>query len=317
MRSAGRAALAPAVALALLAPAAAARAEAPIRVAILDFKDYPGPTDATRVGMGASFGRLLGVAFGADAGLSKRLQLVERSELRQVLDEKKLAAGLDPASTHTSGRLLGVSYFVTGGFEAYTRKRERKGVAMLKSHVVTTTATITVRFIDTRTAAQAFAFLVEAKSSDNMVAAEIKGPITQGEWGSQTEAGLLDELLTAAAKDAVKELKKNDRLRSLRPIERLGRVVKVAPKQAWISLGTQAGVSTGQRFAILRQGKPLVDRVSGKVLGTDDKEVATGEAETVAELFSVVRLGTGLARVNDLVRPVTAPDSNSATSALR
>jgi hypothetical protein len=306
------------VALALLVPGAAARAEAPIRVAILDFKDYPGPADASRVGMGASFGRLLGVAFGADAALSKRLQLVERSELRQVLDEKKLAAGLDPAATHTSGRLLGVSYFVTGGFEAFSRKRARKGVAMLKSHVVTTTATITVRFIDTRTAVQAFAFLVEAKSTDNMVAAEIKGPITQGEWGSQTEVGLFDELLTAAAKDAVKELKKNDRLRSLRPIERLGRVVKVAPKQVWISLGAQAGVTKGQRFAILRQGKPLVDRVSGKVLGTDDKEVAAGEAESVAELFSVVRLGKGVARVNDLVRPAPGdPGDPSATTSAR
>ncbi len=295
-----RATLVALASLSAVAPAAFGETQR-IRVAILDFKDYPDPEAK---GLGASFGRLLGVALSSDQAVGRRLQFVERSELRQVMAEKKLATAgvLDPATIHTSGRLLGVSYFITGGIDAFSKRRDRKGVPPFKADVLEARATITVRFVDTRTGAQELALQADAKFSDKVMTMDTKDPNKKAEWSATTEDGVLDELLKRAAKQALQELKKQDRLRALKPIEVLGRVVRVEHKRAWVNLGAEAGVPQGARFQVLRLGKPLVDRTTGIILGSDESDVDAGEVETVAPLFSVLRLQRGLARVNDLVR---------------
>lgn len=300
------------VALAAAPPACGEAAR--IRVAILGFQDYAGKPEAK--GLGASFGRLLGVAMGSDNAVRRRIQIVERSELRQVMDEKKLdAAGLlDPATAHASGRLLGVSYFITGGIEAFSTKRDRKGIPPFRADVVEATATVSVRFIDTRTGVQALAFHAEARSSDKIVTMDTKDPKNKAEWTRTTEAGLLDELLKRAAREAVQELKKQDRLQELKPIEILGRIVRVERKQAWLNLGSEAGVAKEDRFEVLRLGKPLIDKLKGSVLGSEEKRVDTGEVEAVSPGFSVLRVRLGLARVNDVVRPLnTQPPVSDQT----
>lgn len=293
--------LAPAV---LAAPAEKPRA-APIRIAVLPFQDYPGPPPTK--GLGASFARLLAAAIGSDAVAGRHLQVVERTELRQVLDEKKMEASgmLDPQTTYVSGRILGVSYFVTGALDAFSKKRDRKGLAVLKSNVIEAKATFTVRFISTRTAGQELTFQVDAKVSDKAVIVETQDPIKQAEWSTATEAGVMDEMLRRAAHEALSEIRKTGRLSKLRPIEVLARVIKVEGRRVWINRGSLLGIQVGEHFDVIRPGKPLVDPVTGMILGGDETKVDTGEVDTVADQFSVLKLRRGVARRNDLVRPMT------------
>jgi hypothetical protein len=292
----------------LVLPAApttsAAKPANPVRIAVLPFKDYAG--QPTTRGLGVSFGRLLAAAIGADSVTGRHLQVVERAELRQVLDEKKLeAAGMvDAQTTYVSGRILGVSYFVSGALDALSTKRQQKGALLLKSIVLEAQGTFTVRFISTRTASQVVTFQVDAKVSNKAITLETTDPRKRAEWSSATEEGVLDEMLRHAARETVREIKKQGRLGKLRPIEVLGRVVKVEGRRAWINRGALLGVKPGEHFDVIRPGRPLVDPVTGTILGADETKIDAGEVETVAEQFSVLRVKRGLGRRNDLVRPV-------------
>ena len=87
------------------------------RVAVLSFTDYPGAPGSGELAVGPFEKYLLWADY----------SLIERRQVRQVLDEQSLQASdaVDPATIRKVGKLLGVDALVLGGLTDFTNTREQ------------------------------------------------------------------------------------------------------------------------------------------------------------------------------------------------
>jgi len=82
------------------------------------------------------------------------------------------------------------------------------------------------------------------------------------------------------------------------------RVIRAEGGQVYVNAGEEAGVESGQTFAVYRAGEALVDPASGINLGTPDKEIGTVRIKKVTPKYSIAELVSGEApKRNDILRP--------------
>jgi len=79
------------------------------------------------------------------------------------------------------------------------------------------------------------------------------------------------------------------------------KIAKVEGNNAWLNIGSSAGVKVGDKFLVFNVGAAIIDPDTGQALGASEKQTATGEVTEVAERFAVIAF-TGTAKVKDTAR---------------
>jgi curli biogenesis system outer membrane secretion channel CsgG len=273
-------------------------------VALMNFENNTGRSYWFDDRLGPAARNQIDSAFSENEELREKFSVVEREALELVLKEQGLstAGALDPQTAAKVGKLLGVKYIVTGGFDKFAINTTSGGIGRLGvgGQLVQADATINVRFIDTTTAER-----VVSVSAD----AEVKkgGGFFRGTSLSRdAEWGLASELIEKVAKDVVEKLVTPTTLARITPGTGVasgleGRIAKVDGNRAWINIGSSAGVKVGDKFTLFSVGEAIVDPDTGATLGIDEKETGSGAVTEVQERFAIITF-TGAAKVKDTVR---------------
>ena len=292
------------VAVALVAIASPAWAQAKIRVALWDFDNNTAQSWWFHDKLGDAARNQIDTAFSDDATLRDKFSVIERQALELVLKEQGLSSvgAVDPQTAAKVGKILGVKYIITGGIDKFAINKTGGAIGRLGvgGQLVQADATINLRFIDTTTAER-----VVSVSAD----AEVKkgGGFYRGTSLSRdAEWGLASEVIEKAAKDVVEKLTVPTTLARIGPgsgpasgLE--GRIAKVDGNRAWVNLGSSSGVKVGDKFSVFDVGDAIIDPDTGQSLGSSEKETGAGAVTEVAERFAVITF-TGAAKVKDTVR---------------
>jgi curli biogenesis system outer membrane secretion channel CsgG len=293
------------VALALLlGMASPALAQAKVRVAIMDFSNNTGRSWWFDDRLGPAARNQIDSAFSENAALRDKFTVVEREALELVMKEQGLstAGAVDPQTAARVGKLLGVKYIITGGFDKLSIESTRAGVGRLGvgGQVVKAEATLNLRFIDTTTAERVVSVSAEADMTRG------GGSFRGNSLSRDNEWGLASELIERAAKDVVAKLVEPTMLARISPgtgagsgLE--GRIAKVDGNRAWLNIGSSAGVKVGDKFTLFSVGDAIVDPDTGMSLGADEKQTGAGAVTEVQERFAIITF-TGAAKVKDTAR---------------
>jgi curli biogenesis system outer membrane secretion channel CsgG len=292
------------IAVAMLAVASPAWAQAKIRVALWDFDNNAATTWWFWDKLGPAARNQIDTAFSEDPALREKFSVIERQALELVMKEQGLASAgaLDPQTAAKVGKILGVKYIITGGIDKFAINKTSGGIGRLGvgGQLVQADATINLRFIDTTTAER-----VVSVSAD----AEVKkgGGFFRGTSLSRdAEWGLASEVIEKVAKDVIVKLAVPATLARITPrggpasvLE--GRIANVDGNRAWLNIGSSSGVKMGDKFAVFNVGEAIVDPDTGQSLGSSEKETGAGAVTEVAERFAIITF-TGAAKVKDTVR---------------
>jgi curli biogenesis system outer membrane secretion channel CsgG len=304
-----------AVWLVVLCPAASPQ-KITRRVAILDFEDSSfGNTDAPRVlGAGAR-----DVGKGIAAQLIDKLTsggkytVVDQSAVAQLLGEQNNSEfdNMDAFGRAARiGQMLGLDAMIVGAITRFgpdaapksghsgMTKRKSKAYADLTAHVLNmTTGEVVAEFTATG----------ESARSGEVIDVRGRGPSKSTEEILSSE--FLNTLLVEATRNAVEKiaLQLNSFAEKIPPLrlEVEGLVAEVAANSLTLNLGKKSGVRVGDRFAILREVRPLTDPETGGSLPPVVEQVSEATVTEVADLYATaIFSGTGLVRVGDRVKRI-------------
>ncbi len=292
-----------ALAVTMLGPLPAA-AQAKIKIAIWDFENNSEMHYWFSNDLGKAARNQIDTAMSENKVLSEKFSVVEREKLELVMKEQGLgsAGALDPQSAAKIGRILGIKYILTGGIDKFAINKTGGAIGRLGvgGSMVTAEATINMRFIDTTTAER-----IVSLSGDGQV--KKGGGMFKGTSLSRdSEWGIASEALEKASAAIVSKLVDGGYLAKIGPgtgaasgLE--GKIAKVDGKNAWLNIGSAAGVKIGDKFVVFNVGDAIVDPDTGLALGAPEKQTGTGEVMEIADRFAVIAF-SGVAKVKDTVR---------------
>ena len=274
-----------------------------IRIAIWDFENHAPTSWWFHNEMGPAARNQIDTAFSENADLSSKFSVIERDKLELVMKEQGLGAGgaLDPQSAAKVGKILGVRYIVTGGIDKFAINTTRGGIGPISGRQTTADATVSMRFIDTTTAERIISISADAQVKKG------GGAFGSANLSRDAEWGVASEVIAKASKDIVTKLTTGTYLQQVSSAAASGagavdmRIVQVNGKEAFINVGSSAGVKVGDKFVIVRMGPELVDPVTGAKLGAPEKQVGTGVVTAVQPGFATIAL-TGEAAARDTIR---------------
>ncbi len=288
----------------LLALPSKGLAQGKIRVAVWEFENHAGTHYWYSNQLGPAARNQIDTEFSENQLLSSKFSVVERDKLNLVLKEQGLATAgaVDPATAAKVGKLLGVQYVLMGGIDKFNIDVTKAAVGPFSvgGHMVQSSATISLRFVDTTTAER-----VVSVSADGDVRSG--GGFLKGTSLSRdTEWGIASETIQKAAKAVVEKLGSGNYLARISsaaaPAGGLqGKIIKVEGTKAWINLGALSGIKVGDRFTVLSVGEALIDPDTGAKLGADEKQTGDGAVVEVQSKFAVINF-TGAAKPKDTIR---------------
>jgi len=190
---------------------------------------------------------------------NRNYELIERTSLGKVMQEQGLGMTgvLDQSNVAQVGKLAGLDYIVLGD------------VTEAKA------GTTTVRNSKTGKETHSTKFSVTA----NVKVVEVEtGKIVLSENGEASRSSFTDRVIRSASpeqfSDAAQEAvaKAAFKIRGqIAPLEPA--VIQVRAKELTLDLGREAGITEEERFLIIREGEPLLDR-NGNLIGVDIIEIA-------------------------------------------
>jgi curli biogenesis system outer membrane secretion channel CsgG len=281
-----------------------AAAQGKIRIAIWDFENNSQGSYWFTNELGKAARNQIDTAIAEDKTLSEKFSVVEREKLALVMKEQGLssAGAVDPQSAAKIGRLLGVKYIVTGAVDAFTMNKTSGGIGKfgVAGNVVNAQASVSMRFIDTTTAERVVSLSGEGGVKKG------GGFVKGASLSRDAEFGIASEALQKASVAVVAKLVSGGYLAKIGPgtgpasgLE--GKIAKVDGKNAWLNIGSSAGVKVGDKFVVFSAGEAIIDPDTGQALGASEKQTATGEVTEVAERFAVITF-SGVAKVKDTAR---------------
>ncbi|MGE3955487.1 MAG: CsgG/HfaB family protein [Vicinamibacterales bacterium] len=290
--------------LLVLAATAPAQAQGKIRIAIWEIENNAETSWWFHSNMGPAVRNTLDTAFAENPTLSGKFSVIERDKLNLIMKEQGLGAAgaLDPQTAAKVGKVLGVKYILVGGIDKFSINNTRGGIAKfggVGGNMVSATAMINVRLVDTTTAERIVALSAEG---------EVKkggGFIRGNSLSRDAEWGIASEAIEKATRATVEKMVAGDYLAKIGSAATAGgiegKVIKVEGNRAWVNLGANAGLKVGDTFSFLSVGEALIDPDTGVKLGADEKQTGTGAVVEVQAQYSIVSL-TGTAKAKDTVR---------------
>jgi curli biogenesis system outer membrane secretion channel CsgG len=301
MKTLARILVASALVLGMSAPAATSQAK--IRIALWDFENHAQGSWWYINDLGPAARNQIDTAFSEDDQLSSMFEVIEREKLAMVMKEQGLAqtGAVDPQQAARVGKLLGVRYIVTGAVDKFSINTTRGGFGGVGGSMTTADTTISLRFIDTTTAARVIAINAPGQVKKG------GGVIRGASLSREAEWGIASEAVEKAAKQVVAVLKSGSNLSKVSAAAGAGagavdmRVIKVDGKRAYINVGSSSGVKVGDKFVIIHRGEELVDPATGMKLGAEEKQTGQGTVVSVQERFAIIEF-TGTALASDVIR---------------
>ena len=266
------------------------------RVAVMDF-DNKTPHGGWRVGRGAAD------ILTTELTKMGKFDMFEREQLQSVIKEQDLGASgrIDPSSAAKIGKIIGVSYIVTGAVTEYGQSRGGGGGGGVNVGKVGYHSSVDVRIVDATTGWIVFAD--SGSYSKSSVKVKVFG-FGGGESFNEKHA-------TEAMRGAVKEVAAKIAKINLKSTKGGGGaapagkalIADVDGNTVMLNKGKNAGFEKGQTVAIFRKGKTIKDPATGKVLKVKYKKVGDIKLTAVEDSYCEGEAisGSGF-KVGDIVR---------------
>lgn len=292
-----------AVTLALGAPFSAF-AQGKIRIAIWEFENHAENHWWFYNDLGPAARNQIDTEFSENPTLSAKFSVVERDKLALVMKEQGLATAgaLDPTTAAKVGRILGVKYILIGGIDKFAINNTKGGIGKfgIGGNMVSATATINMRLIDTTTAERVLSMAADGESKKG------GGFVGGTNLSRDAEWGIASETVQKASKAVVAKLVTGGYLDKISAaatpaggVE--GRVVKVDGTKAYLNMGSSSGLKVGDKFNVFNVGEALIDPDTGAKLGAEEKQTGSCSVSEVQEKFAIATC-TGTAKAKDTIR---------------
>jgi curli biogenesis system outer membrane secretion channel CsgG len=267
--------------------------QAKVRIAVMDF-DNKTPHGGWRIGQGAS--DMLATELVKKGDYS----VIERDKLASLLKEQDLGATgrIDPSTAVKIGKVLGVSYIVTGSVTEYGQSSSGGGGGGVNVGKKGYHAAVDVRIVNATTGEIVFADTAE--HSDTSVSVRVFG-IGGGESFNEKKA---TKVLRAAIEKLVAKMSfegGGGAGGATQAVEAM--IADVDGSVVTLNQGSGAGFKVGQKVKIARKDKEIKDPATGQVIKVKYKNVGDIEITKVESSYSEGKIvsGSGFA-VGDLVK---------------
>jgi curli biogenesis system outer membrane secretion channel CsgG len=271
---------------------------APLKVAILDFRNTSGYAGPWHIGGGVS--DMLATALFK----SNKFDVIERERIGLIIKEQKFQQTdmVDENSAVEFGKLLGADVIITGNVTEFGFKKSGFDFGRIAGHglqdlsVKTQTVRVAMdaRMIDVQTGKLIAAESADASNSSSNLGIGVENTgISFGDRGfDETSAG-------KATREAV-----NKMVQKIAGSLYSAQVASVDGNEVIINIGKNDGVKVGDTFEVKSMGKPIIDPGTGKVLGY--KKSATGKIKiiSVEDTFATGTLIEGTAKERDVVEKI-------------
>jgi curli biogenesis system outer membrane secretion channel CsgG len=279
-------------------------AQAKIKIAIWEFENHAETHWWFFNDMGPAARNQIDTEFSENKLLSAKFSVVERDKLNLVLKEQNLGASgaVDPSTAAKVGKILGVKYILLGGIDKFNIDKTQGAIGKfgVGGNMVQSKATINMRLIDSTTAERVLSLQGDGEVKKG-------GGFLKGtSLDRQSEWGIASETIQKAAKAVVEKFTTGDYLArvgtAVNPTGMMeGKIIKVEGNRAWINLGAEAGIKSGDKFTVFNVGEALVDPDTGAKLGADEKRTGDGSVSEVQDKYAIITF-TGKAAAKDTVR---------------
>jgi curli biogenesis system outer membrane secretion channel CsgG len=299
------------------------------RIAVIDF-DYATVQNS----VSAIFGTRQDVGKGIADILVDRLvsdgrySVIERKAIEKIMAEQNFSNSdrADPNSAAKLGKILGVDAIVTGSITQFGRDDQNRtatgtalggiasryglgGVGQKKAKAV---VAISARLISTDTA-EILAVATGKGESSRTGANLLGGGGSSGGGGggdynmSSTNFGetILGEAVSQAVSQVAGSLEQSEPQLPVHTVALSGLVADVSGSTLIINLGSKDGLRVGNRLAIKRTGRKIVDPATGKVIRQIEENLGTLAITEVDESSAVgTYSGSGTPKVGDTAKAV-------------
>jgi curli biogenesis system outer membrane secretion channel CsgG len=280
-----------------------ALAQGKIRIAIWEFENHAENHWWFYNDLGPAARNQIDTEFSENPTLSAKFSVVERDKLALVIKEQGLATAgaLDPTTAAKVGRILGVKYILVGGIDKFAINNTKGGIGKfgIGGTMVSATATINMRLIDTTTAERILSMAADGESKRG------GGFVGGTNLSRDAEWGIASDTIQKASKAVVAKLVTGgylDKISAATPAGGVeGRVVKVDGTKAYFNMGSSSGLQVGDKFNVFNVGEALIDPDTGAKLGAEEKQTGSCSVSEVQEKFAIATC-TGIAKAKDTIR---------------
>ena len=265
------------------------------RVAVMDF-DNKTQYGGWRLGQGAAD------ILTTELVKVKKFDMFEREQLQSIIKEQDLGASgrIDPSTAARIGKIIGVTYIITGAVTEYGQSSAGGGGAGFQLGKKGYHSAVDVRMVDATTGKIVFAESGSATKSSMRVKV----------FGIGGGEGFNEKKATAAMRDAIKEVAGKLAKLDLKAVKGVaaGPAVKalvadVDGNTITLNKGKEAGFKKGQTVKISRKGKVIKDPATGKVLKIKYKTVGKIKLTEVEDSYSEGKVISGAGfRNGDMVQ---------------
>lgn len=272
------------------------------RVAVMDF-DNKSQYGGWRLGRGAAD------ILTTELVKIGKYDVMEREQLNAVIKEQNLGAAgrIDPSTAAQIGKIIGVSYIITGAVTEYGQSGVGGGGGGVNVGKKGYHATVDIRMVDANTSRIIFAD--SASESKSTMKVRVFG-FGGGENFNEKRA---TEVMRAAIKKLVAQLGGLKLSAGGAAVAGSGGgavdsgakalVADVDGSTITLNKGSAAGIENGKTYEVYRKGKVIKDPASGKVLKVKYKTVGKIKMTTVDDSYSEATVASGSGfKVGDMVR---------------
>jgi curli biogenesis system outer membrane secretion channel CsgG len=209
---------------------------------------------------------------------TKKLKVIERSELEKVLQEQKLgvSGAVTPQTAAQIGKVLGVEYIVLGSVNEYGTQESDLGAFGVGVKTHTASVGLDIRVIDTTSAEIVSAATGQCKKSTKAVGINNNDifPTNIKVGSPHFSTSLIGKAARGAVDDAVAKV--------IKDIGGAwhGAVIKVG-EDGTVSIngGDNVGIQVNDIFTVVRKGEEMIDPETNESLGSEDSVI--GEIRVV------------------------------------
>ena len=235
---------------------------------------------------------------------SGKYLVIERTEINQVIQEQQLGQTgmVTEQSAAKVGKLLGVELAVMGAVTEFGHSKEGTGgrISGIGIGVKKQSATVAVdvRFVNTTTGAILAAENVRKEKSKGGIS--VSTPKFDFNNRNEFDNSLVGKATREAIDDIVGLI---DAQMAQLPWE--GKIILVRGNTIFIKPGSDAGVKTGDVFAVYSKGEDLIDPDTGLSLGSVETKIGSIAVTSIVSggkaAQAVIKAGSGFKK-GDLVR---------------
>lgn len=288
-RRATLAVLIAAVALGALAPS---RAQAQVRVAVMNFEN-----NSTWSYWGDNLGRAAADELVTQLFQTGEFSVIERSQLDAILAEQDLGASgaVDTSTAARIGQLLGVQLILTGSITQFSVERTSARFGIVGGSRVKAESILDVRLVNTTTGEIMLVATGEGTKTSG-------GGFFAGVGAEQRfDQGQAQEALRPAVEKVVERIAAQaDQFASLEPVAPPAQIVGTRDGSIYINQGENFGVQVGQRYSVVRVVDEIRD-ANGTVLDRITDQVGVLEVTQVLSQSAICSIVEGDAAEGDQI----------------